>query len=107
MKRQIFASTKQLKKYTFKNGDVVTSYLDADELIKRMNRLDCLRVLTENFDDGEGASIAKKAWVAENKSENFTGTIRLTSGEKEFLGYILENEGLTDEDVECIKYYTR
>ena len=92
-------------KYTFSNGDVVTSNLKKDEMIKRMQRLDNLRVLTEGFDEGEGATIAAKAWKAYNKTDNFTGIIRLTFAEKDFLGYLLESDMLTDEDRECINWY--
>jgi len=92
-------------KYTFTNGDVITSSLSKDELLRRMNRLDTLRVLTEGYDEGEGASICRKAWRAYNKTDNFTGIIRLTFNEKDFLGYMLESDMLTDEDRECLNWY--
>ena len=41
-----------MHKYTFNTGEVVTSKLDKDELIKRMERLDTLRVLTEGYTEG-------------------------------------------------------
>ena len=95
-----------MKKYTFSNGDVVTSNLEAKELIKRMNRLDTLRVLTEGFEEGEGRRIADKAWRAWNKSEDFTGIIRLSITEKDFLSYILgENDFITDEEREVLRFY--
>ena len=96
--------------YTFKNGDVVKSNLDAEELCKRMSRLDTLRVLTEGYEDGEGLSICKKAVKAYNKVDNFTGIIRLTFIEKEFLDYMLndeESDWMRDEWKEVLKFYRR
>ena len=93
-------------KYTFKNGDVVTSQLNKEELIKRTRRLDILRVLTEGYEEGEGLNICKKALKAYNKVKDFTGIIRLTSTEKDFLNYILEeNEYITEEDKDVLKFY--
>jgi hypothetical protein len=94
-----------MKRYTFKDGTKVTSRLDSKEVIKRMNRLDTLRVLTEGYTDGEGASICKKAWRAYNKLNDFTGIIRLNNLEKDFLGYMLESDMLDNEDREVINYY--
>lgn len=94
-------------KYTFTNGDVVTSALTKDEMLKRMKRLDTLRVLTEGFEEGPGATIAAKAWRAYNKLNGFTGIIRLTFTEKDFLSYLLEDEFLSERDIECINWYIR
>ena len=96
-----------MKRYTFADGSSITSNLSAEELIRRINRLDKLRVLTENFTDGEGQSIARKAYRAENKTDNFTGIIRLSFDEKEFLGYLLDNEYLEHDEVDAIKFYMR
>lgn len=96
-----------MKKYTFKNGDVVTSELEAKELIKRMNRLDTLRVMTEQYECQEGKSICKKAINAYNKTKGFTGIIRLTSTEKDWLSYQLESSFITEEEIECVKFYCR
>lgn len=97
-----------MKRYTFKDGTVVTSKLSANEMIKRMNRLDTLRVLTEGFTEDVGMGICKKALRAYNKLSGFTGIIRLTQIEKEFLDYmLLENNCLDDVDRETIKYYTK
>ena len=93
--------------YTFKNGDVVTSKLEKEELLKRMERLDTLRVLTEGYDDGIGLNIFKKAVKAYNKTHDFTGIIRLTSTEKEFLGYMLESDFNSEEDIEVLNFYIR
>ena len=95
-----------MKKYTFSTGEVVTTKLDKDEMLKRMDRLDWLRVLTECYDEGLGLSIFEKATRAYYKFDNFTGIIRLTFLEKDFLGYMLEGM-LTDEEKEVIKFYTR
>ena len=96
-----------MKTYRFTNGDVVKSNLDSNELMKRMRRLDVLRVLTEGYEEGEGESICKKAWKAYNKVDNFTGIIRLNDLEKDFIGYMLENEFNTEEDIEVLKFYLR
>lgn len=96
-----------MKTYRFTNGDVVKSNLDSKELMKRMRRLDVLRVLTEGYEEGEGESICKKAWKAYNKVDNFTGIIRLNILEKDFIGYLLENEFNTEEDIEVLKFYLR
>lgn len=94
-----------MKKYTFTNGDVVTSKLNQQELLTRMRRLDTLRVLTEGYEEGEGKNICKKALNAYNKIEGFTGIIRLTFLEKDFLGYCLESEYLSAEEKEVINFY--
>lgn len=94
-------------RYTFNNGDVVTSALTKDEMLKRMKRLDTLRVLTEGFEEGPGATISAKAWRAYNKLNGFTGIIRLTFTEKDFLSYLLEGEFLSEKDIECINWYIR
>ena len=91
--------------YTFKDGHKCTSNLEKAELIKRMNRLDTLRVLTEGFEDGEGRNICDKALRAYNKTENFTGIIRLSLLEKDFLGYMLDSDMNSEEDIEVIKFY--
>ena len=96
-----------MKKYTFKNGDVMTSKLTADELVKRLRRLDVLRVLTEGYEFGEGESICKKALRAYNKMNGFTGIIRLTAIEKDFLRYMVENSCISDEEIEVVNFYCR
>lgn len=96
-----------MKKYTFSNGDVITSELNADELTKRMRRLDLLRVMTEGYESGEGLNIYNKAIRAYNKVNNFTGIIRLTLLEKDFIGYMRERSFLTDEEKDLINFYTR
>lgn len=104
MKRLILSSS--MKKYTFKDGTVMTSRLDQAELLKRINRLDTLRVLTEPHDCPEGRSICRKALNAYDKLTDFTGIVRLTSKEKDWLGYMLENKFLSNRDIDCIKFYT-
>lgn len=96
-----------MTKYTFKNGDIVYSNLNKEELIKRTKRLDVLRVLTEGFEEGYGVSICNKARKAYNKVNNFTGIIRLSFSEKDWLGYLLESDMLSDEDREVIQYYIK
>ena len=92
-------------KYTFKNGDVVTSDLPQAEMLKRMRRLDILRVLTEGYEEGTGRGICEKALRAYNKTDSFTGIIRLTANEKDFIGYMLEDNMLRDEDRVVLNYY--
>lgn len=94
-----------MKIYSFTDGHTVTSKLNTAELLKRMNRLDCLRVLTEGYESGEGHTIFQKVWRAYNKADNFTGIIRLTMIEKDFLGYMLESDMLSEEDRKAIEYY--
>jgi len=96
-----------MKTYKFTNGDIITSNLDSKELMKRMRRLDVLRVLTESYESGTGVNICKKALTAYNKMENFTGIIRLTKEEKDFIGYMLENEFNNEEDIEVLNFYLR
>lgn len=96
-----------MKKYTFKNGDVVTSELEVNEMLKRMRRLDVLRVLTEQYECEKGESICKKALRAYNKVKGFTGIIRLTDIEKDFLSYKLESSFITDEEKEVINFYCK
>lgn len=96
-----------MKKYTFKDGTVVTTKLSVKEMLTRMERLDTLRVVTEGYTEGVGLSICKKALRAYNKLNGFTGIIRLTQTEKEFLDYMLEDSFLDDEDKEVIKFYTK
>lgn len=91
--------------FRFSNGDIVTTHLSQKLCLERMNRLDRLRVLTEELDSPEGRSICRKAIRAYNKLDGFTGIIRLTTLEKDYLGYLLENDMLDDKDRECINYY--
>ena len=96
-----------MKKYTFKNGDVVTSELDSKELCIRMRRLDILRVMTEGYESGEGFTICQKALRAYNKVKGFTGIIRLSSTEKDFLSYLYENSYNDNEEIEVLNYYVK
>lgn len=103
--KRVYGST--LHQYRFSDGTLVTSYLPADELSRRMNRLDTLRVLTEQHEDPHSKSICRKALAAYNKLDNFTGIIRLTFAEKDWLGYMLESDMLDSEAKECIRFYCR
>jgi hypothetical protein len=96
-----------MKRYILEDGTVVTTKLSAKEMVKRMDRLDALRVLTEGFTEGVGRGICEKALRAYNKLNGFTGVIRLTYTEKEFLDYMLEDDYLDDEEREVIKFYTK
>ena len=78
-----------------------------DAFWKRLKRLDLLRVLTEQHECEEGRSISRKAWNAYNNTNNFTGIIRLTNTEKDWLGYFLESDMYDNEDIECIKFYLK
>lgn len=96
-----------MNEYRFSKGDVMTSKLNKEELIKRINRLDLLRVMTEQCECVAGQSICKKALKAYNKMENFTGIIHLTSLEKEWLWYMTEDSTLGGEKREVIEFYTK
>lgn len=96
-----------MRRYTFTDGYTVTSELDTEELVRRMRRLDVLRILTEQYECEEGRSICAKALKAYNKQDGFTGIIRLTFLEKDWLACMLENNMLEKEDVECIRFYCR
>lgn len=96
-----------MKKYAFLNGDIITSKLSADEIMKRMRRLDLLRVMTEQNNCKAGISICKKALKAYNKMTGFTGIIKLTCFEKEWLSYKLESDFLSAEKREVIRFYTK
>ena len=96
-----------MKRFRFADGHELTTNLNKDEMLKRMDRLDWLRVLTEQYEDGEGKSICEKALRAYDKTENFTGIIRLTLLEKDFLAYMLDDTFNTEKDIEVIKFYLR
>lgn len=92
--------------YRLNNGTVVTTNLTAQEMCKRATRLDSLRVITEGYEEGVGRGICEKALRAYDKNEGFTGIIRLTAIEKDFLDYIYnENPFLTDWEIEALEYY--
>jgi hypothetical protein len=97
-----------MKKYTFNDGHQITSNLPAKEILKRMRRLDILRVLTEEIEDETYQNICKKAIKAYDKEDNFTGIIRLTGYEKEMLMIIREdNRYINEEDKEVLDFYTK
>jgi hypothetical protein len=93
--------------YRFSDGHTTTSNLSRDELAKRMDRLNTLIVITEPYEDGYGYRIYQKALNAYNRSDNFTGIIRLTFAEKDWLSYLLENDMLPKKDIDVINYYIR
>lgn len=96
----------QMKRYTFADGHQITSKLDAQEILKRMDRLDWLRVLTEGYEEGCGRQICEKAIKAYDKTENFTGIIRLSIHEKDFISMMME--GNTDQkDIETLSFYLK
>ena len=95
-------------RYTFNDGHQITSMLPMQEVNKRMTRLSQLIMLLEGFDEGSVFNdIYKKALRAYDKTDNFTGTIHLTFTEKDNLGYLLDNEHNTPEDIAVLKYYLR
>lgn len=93
-------------KYIF-NDEIITSQLEKEEMLKRMRRLDTLRVLTEQYDCEEMKNICKKALKAYDKANDFTGVIRLTNAEKDTLAYRLEDEFLNEEEKETIQFYCK
>lgn len=97
---------KSTRKYMLSGGYTITSNLSsADEIMKRRRRLSTLCVITEQNDCKEGQSICKKALRAYNKIENFTGIVRLTPVEKDWLSYKLESDFLSNEGREVVKFY--
>lgn len=97
-----------MKQYTFSDGHKITTNLPIDVVLDRMRRLDILRVLMEGYDEGEGYKIYKKALAAYDKTDNFTGIIRLSPLEKDFLGYKLEEDHyLTPRDIQVLNYYLK
>lgn len=95
-------------RYTFNDGHQITSMLPANEVNKRMKRLSHLIMLLEGFDEGSVFNdIYKKAVRAYNKTDNFTGTIHLTFTEKDNLGYLVDREINSPEDIAVLKYYLR
>lgn len=94
-----------MKRVTFSDGMSCTTKLSIAEINKRMRRLDLLRVMTEGYDSGMGYSICHKALRAYNKSENFTGIIRLTTPEKDFLSYLMD--GSKGECLTVLQYYCK
>lgn len=88
------------------NGKVYHSYIQTtDAFWKRLKRLDLLRVLVEQHDCEESNSICRKAIRAYNNRDNFTGIIRLSPLEKDWLSYFLESDMYDKEDIECINFY--
>lgn len=97
-----------MKRYTFRDGHQITSNLTAQEIVKRMQRLDWLRVMTEQLENETYQNICQKACKAYNKKDNFTGIIRLTPYEKEMLQIIRdENEYLLKAEKEALDFYTK
>lgn len=96
-----------MRYYTFTDGHITTSKLGRDEILERMRRLDWLIVLTEGYERGVGLGIHKKALRAYDKTDNFTGIIHLTLEEKDFIGYMLESDMLTDRDRAVLEYYLK
>lgn len=93
--------------YIFSNGEIITSRLKKEEMLKRMRRLDVLRVLTEQYECEEMENICKKASKAYDKADDFMGIIRLTNVEKDCLAYRLEDELLSEEEIEAIEFYCK
>lgn len=92
-------------KITFKSGRVMETKLEVKEVIARLDRLYALVSICEAY-EGCGASICAKALKAAEKNNNFTGIIRLTSTEKEFLSYLLEGS-MGDENRKVVDFYTK
>lgn len=93
--------------YNLSDGSVMTSKLTIEEIIERSRRLATLRAMTEGHESGCGRSICMKALNAYNKLDNFTGIIRLTREEKDWLSYKLESDFLDEDDLNCILWYCK
>ena len=103
-------SAKSLYKYSWKNSngkeDYITSQLPWNEVQKRLKRLDSMISLLEGFDIGEYAKLYRRFYNAYITKDNFTGIVRLSSSEKELLGYLWESELLSKSDQEALEFYT-
>ena len=96
-----------MRRLTFSDGHQITTMLSTDEVLKRMSMLDWLRVATEGYEDGIGVNIYKKALRAYDKTDNFTGVIRLNTLERDFLDYMYNEGMLHPKEKEAIKYFLR
>ena len=94
-----------MRMITFRDGRVMHSHLTDREVLKRLNRLNKLIILVEQNDCPEAQSIYNKATNTYKNNKNFTGIIRLSTAEKDWLSYKLECEFNSEEDVECIAFY--
>lgn len=81
--------------------------LSNEELKNRLSRLAKLICIFEEHTDEKGSSICQKAVRAYNKTDNFTGIIKLTSLEKEFISYKLEEQFIDKEKIELIRFYCK
>ena len=95
-------------KVTFhKTNEVFTTELTLEEMLKRMDRLSWLMVLTEGYEEGDYKSIHDKAERAYNKQDNFTGIIRLNVNEKDCIGALMHDSMANDKDIEVLSHYYR
>lgn len=62
--------------------------------------------LIEQHTCKEAENILDKALRALYKTDNFTGIIRLSFSEKDWLGYLLECDFLDKNDINVIMFYT-
>ena len=93
--------------YILLSGEKYKSNLPMDKFCEVFYRLCYLMVLTEEYDDEVYKNIHRKAKRAFDKMDGFTGIIRLTTLEKDFLGALLEDELLDDEYKKVIKHYIK
>lgn len=81
--------------------------LSNEEFKTRFNRLAQLICMFEDYPEGPGHTIHQKALKAYNKTNGFTGIIRLTFTEKDFLSYKLEDQFIDKEEIELIRFYCK
>lgn len=93
-----------MNKYTLINGEVHKSKLSPASFTAKYRRLDTLRVIIEGNESKVGLAIYNKVINALNK-DVFTGIIRLTFTEKDFLSYYLESDMLSVKDKYVIESF--
>lgn len=71
---------------------------------KRYKRLFTLKHMLEGLHVRHTISIYQKCIEVLNKYP-FTGILRLNSDEKEFLSHLLEQDNLTDDQIDVIRFY--
>ena len=82
--------------------------MEFKKLQKRIELLSHLIDVVEENESDIAKSILKKAVRAYNKPvKEFTGIIRLTSAEKDFLSYYMECEHISPYCVEAVKHFAK
>lgn len=81
--------------------------LTKEEAEDRLDKLSWLIYWFEGHESGTGHNIWQKAYKAYNKVNDFTGIIRLTKYEKEFISYMLDSKPISKKEIEIIRFYSK